>query len=110
MRDRVTMRQRHYKREVRAARWYTIGDLETLPVRTDRTHRPVGTWLSLVEHSLGVRGVGSSNLPVPTKLQPSALSRQRSAKARSPAKRAWDFACLGSTAPHSHSEHASGWL
>jgi hypothetical protein len=28
----------------------------------------VGTWLSLVEHSLGVRGVGSSNLPVPTKL------------------------------------------
>jgi hypothetical protein len=31
----------------------------------------VGTWLSLVEHSLGVRGVGSSNLPVPTN---SALS------------------------------------
>jgi hypothetical protein len=31
------------------------------PVRTS-----VGTWLSLVEHSLGVRGVGSSNLPVPT--------------------------------------------
>jgi hypothetical protein len=30
----------------------------------------VGTWLSLVEHSLGVRGVGSSNLPVPTN-QPS---------------------------------------
>ena len=28
--------------------------------------RCVGTWLSLVEHSLGVRGVGSSNLPVPT--------------------------------------------
>jgi hypothetical protein len=28
--------------------------------------RHVGTWLSLVEHSLGVRGVGSSNLPVPT--------------------------------------------
>src|SRR3984893_10059030 len=26
----------------------------------------VGTWLSLVEHSFGVRGVGSSNLPVPT--------------------------------------------
>src|SRR5206468_4245868 len=25
-----------------------------------------GTWLSLVEHALGVRGVGSSNLPVPT--------------------------------------------
>jgi hypothetical protein len=31
----------------------------------DRFHC-VGTWLSLVEHSLGVRGVGSSNLPVPT--------------------------------------------
>jgi hypothetical protein len=29
----------------------------------------VGTWLSLVEHSLGVRGVGSSNLPVPTIIQ-----------------------------------------
>ena len=29
----------------------------------------VGTWLSLVEHSLGVRGVGSSNLPVPTILR-----------------------------------------
>jgi hypothetical protein len=29
----------------------------------------VGTWLSLVEHSLGVRGVGSSNLPVPTNSQ-----------------------------------------
>ena len=26
----------------------------------------VGTWRSLVAHSLGVRGVGSSNLPVPT--------------------------------------------
>src|SRR5579862_7997379 len=39
---------------------------------------PVGTWLSLVEHSLGVRGVGSSNLPVPTiqlaiSTQPSAF-------------------------------------
>ena len=33
----------------------------------DRSGLPaVGTWLSLVEHSLGVRGVGSSNLPVPT--------------------------------------------
>ena len=32
----------------------------------------VGTWLSLVEHSLGVRGVGSSNLPVPTIDFPSA--------------------------------------
>src|SRR5437764_693319 len=27
-----------------------------------RNFLPVGTWLSLVEHSLGVRGVGSSNL------------------------------------------------
>ena len=39
----------------------------------------VGTWLSLVEHSLGVRGVGSSNLPVPTnssaiRFQPAALN------------------------------------
>ena len=62
------MRPPHYKREVGPLRWYTIVDLETLPVRRDRTHRPVGTWLSLVEHSLGVRGVGSSNLPVPTKI------------------------------------------
>jgi len=39
----------------------------------------VGTWLSLVEHSLGVRGVGSSNLPVPTNdpLCFSAFSIQR---------------------------------
>ena len=80
------MRQRHYKGEVGPARWYTIVDLETLPVRRDRTHRPVGTWLSLVEHSLGVRGVGSSNLPVPTKIQPSAFSPQLSVKAS-----AWDF-------------------
>src|SRR5215469_14394052 len=35
------------------------------PARPSRLNR-VGTWLSLVEHSLGVRGVGSSNLPVPT--------------------------------------------
>src|SRR6185437_5125666 len=35
-------------------------DLEETRVNT-------GFWLSLVEHSLGVRGVGSSNLPVPTK-------------------------------------------
>jgi hypothetical protein len=42
--------------------------LSQLQPRSDhpRLH-PVGTWLSLVEHSLGVRGVGSSNLPVPTK-------------------------------------------
>src|ERR1022692_3290618 len=90
MPDRVAMRQPHYKGEVGPARWYTIVDLETLPVRRDRTHRPVGTWLSLVEHSLGVRGVGSSNLPVPTKTstQLSAVSQNRSF-----AKRARDFAC-----------------
>src|ERR1700733_3007000 len=35
-------------------------------VYTQEVVFPVGTWLSLVEHSLGVRGVGSSNLPVPT--------------------------------------------
>ena len=35
--------------------------------RSNAGSNPVGTWLSLVEHSLGVRGVGSSNLPVPTK-------------------------------------------
>ena len=35
---------------------------------------PVGTWLSLVEHSLGVRGVGSSNLPVPTNIFRALLS------------------------------------
>jgi hypothetical protein len=34
----------------------------------------VGTWLSLVEHSLGVRGVGSSNLPVPTNYSSFKLS------------------------------------
>src|ERR1039458_5510317 len=90
MPDRVAMRQPHYKGEVGPARWYTIVDLETLPVRRDRTHRPVGTWLSLVEHSLGVRGVGSSNLPVPTKTstQLSAVSQSRSL-----AKGARDFAC-----------------
>jgi hypothetical protein len=35
-------------------------------VYTQKGNFAVGTWLSLVEHSLGVRGVGSSNLPVPT--------------------------------------------
>ncbi len=39
--------------------------LDTL-IRADPSLTVVGTWLSLVEHSLGVRGVGSSNLPVPT--------------------------------------------
>ena len=45
--------------------------------------RYVGTWLSLVEHSLGVRGVGSSNLPVPTNksCDPSPANAER------------DFAC-----------------
>ena len=37
--------------------------------------RYVGTWLSLVEHSLGVRGVGSSNLPVPTIFKISKLQK-----------------------------------
>src|ERR1035437_3795654 len=41
------------------------------PSRLDR----VGTWLSLVEHSLGVRGVGSSNLPVPTIIRISNLRK-----------------------------------
>ena len=36
----------------------------------------VGTWLSLVEHSLGVRGVGSSNLPVPTIQTKLAITRR----------------------------------
>ena len=40
----------------------------------DRLDR-VGTWLSLVEHSLGVRGVGSSNLPVPTIIRINDLER-----------------------------------
>src|SRR5215472_7090516 len=39
--------------------------------RSNASSNPVGTWLSLVEHSLGVRGVGSSNLPVPTNNFPS---------------------------------------
>jgi hypothetical protein len=43
-----------------------------IPVRTS-----VGTWLSLVEHSLGVRGVGSSNLPVPTNTAHGRLSIHR---------------------------------
>lgn len=38
----------------------------------------VGTWLSLVEHSLGVRGVGSSNLPVPTIIGMNSLQRRAS--------------------------------
>jgi hypothetical protein len=41
----------------------------------------VGTWLSLVEHSLGVRGVGSSNLPVPT-IKIIRLTDQTSARFR----------------------------
>ena len=51
------------------------------PVRTS-----VGTWLSLVEHSLGVRGVGSSNLPVPTNFaQVLRLLSQNRGEARPPA-------------------------
>ena len=60
-----------------------MSDLETLPVRMDRTHRPVGTWLSLVEHSLGVRGVGSSNLPVPTNTFLLEITVRRRASTRS---------------------------
>ena len=37
----------------------------------------VGTWRSLVAHSLGVRGVGSSNLPVPTILSFEPFGRSR---------------------------------
>jgi hypothetical protein len=51
------------------------------PARSSRLAY-VGTWLSLVEHSLGVRGVGSSNLPVPT------IARQSGSFAQ-----AQDFAC-----------------
>ena|SRR5690348_5678412 len=40
----------------------------------------VGTWLSLVEHSLGVRGVGSSNLPVPTIILPISVQSLAIAK------------------------------
>src|SRR5438552_7359097 len=63
----------------------------------------VGTWLSLVEHSLGVRGVGSSNLPVPTNLLkrcrqgPSLRSgfRQRAPASLTPANRL-NLGCEGS--------------
>ncbi len=48
----------------------------------------VGTWLSLVEHSLGVRGVGSSNLPVPTILFTENYRWFRSLAAPQ------DFACM----------------
>jgi hypothetical protein len=47
-----------------AAQVYTNRDPRAGPNKAGR--HCVGTWLSLVEHSLGVRGVGSSNLPVPT--------------------------------------------
>ena len=49
------------------------------PVRHGPANR-VGTWLSLVEHSLGVRGVGSSNLPVPTIILESINSLHLSAQ------------------------------
>jgi hypothetical protein len=45
------------------------------PTRRHGGFSAVGTWLSLVEHSLGVRGVGSSNLPVPTILHFSYVER-----------------------------------
>src|SRR5690348_18465481 len=40
----------------------------------EETRVNIGFWLSLVEHSLGVRGVGSSNLPVPTNLKSSSYA------------------------------------
>src|ERR1700722_5198569 len=43
------------------------------PMNSKQWFPSVGTWLSLVEHSLGVRGVGSSNLPVPTILFPAKI-------------------------------------
>ena len=53
----------------------------------------VGTWLSLVEHSLGVRGVGSSNLPVPTILHfsPAATNESKGGIAAKPNREQDDF-------------------
>ena len=45
------------------------GYLKHLPVRIHMLYNgypSVGTWRSLVAHTLGVRGVGGSNPPVPT--------------------------------------------
>jgi len=47
----------------------------------------VGTWLSLVEHSLGVRGVGSSNLPVPTKTSSPTASTPKAVRVERAQKR-----------------------
>src|SRR5580692_9999461 len=52
-------------------RWTLAGCLMATAATADSFL--VGTWLSLVEHSLGVRGVGSSNLPVPTISSPLLL-------------------------------------
>jgi hypothetical protein len=56
----------------------------------------VGTWLSLVEHSLGVRGVGSSNLPVPTILYFSIKTSRQIGKS-----------CCRPRAPHASTPKAS---
>src|SRR5436305_12860198 len=49
--------------------WCRISGTPSAKVQNKAESFQVGTWLSLVEHSLGVRGVGSSNLPVPTNQQ-----------------------------------------
>ena len=61
---------------------WTVMPARHAVVYTQEVNFAVGTWLSLVEHSLGVRGVGSSNLPVPTIIinpitHPRALLRER---------------------------------
>ena len=71
--DRPGARQSKAQVPHTVGRWCRISKL-TPPLADSQRLLPVGTWLSLVEHSLGVRGVGSSNLPVPTKKSPS-LSR-----------------------------------
>ena len=47
------------------AGYFRINKLEAYTFREIRWREAI-LWLILVEHSLGVRGVGSSNLPVPT--------------------------------------------
>ena len=57
--------------------WCKILGVNPAVVSTTAAADLVGTWLSLVEHSLGVRGVGSSNLPVPTNLSAASLWASR---------------------------------
>ena len=101
------------KRKKREA-WCKI--LESTPPPLDSGRfLPVGTWLSLVEHSLGVRGVGSSNLPVPTNQHslpqrgPSLRSgfRQRTPALLAPAKRL-NLGCEGSAVQICPSRPTSG--